>query len=216
PFGKHDQREPRAQSVFRNIWSRWGVTPGKVLVVELDEWEVVRLEVGDPVAGLGPHHRPVVHAHDVAGTIEFDVAVERSTGGAAIDALAGELELDRDGGAHLYRRVAICGADVVRHTQSQPGQKRVRIQLAHAASSNDGMTWSPPDKVGSLRSACCMKSDASTWVWNRAVSFMAWLVSVLATTKLSPTTLNGSSSGSRSLRCLWDSSDLVTAAPLRK
>ena len=48
-----------------------GVAPREVLVVELDERQVVRLEVRDPVPRLGAHERLEIEPDDVAGAVQL-------------------------------------------------------------------------------------------------------------------------------------------------
>jgi len=71
----HEQREPRPQPVVRRARGR--VPPDEVLVVELDEGEVVRLEVRHPVARLRPYDDLRVDPDHVAGAEQREVLVHR-------------------------------------------------------------------------------------------------------------------------------------------
>ena len=107
-LGEHHQRDPRPQPQL--VAGRRGrcVPPREVLVVEVDRRQVVRLEVGDPVARLSPDHDPAVDADQVARPVERDVLAEsgaRRRPGA--DGVAGELQFDvqaRPACARMCRR----------------------------------------------------------------------------------------------------------------
>src|SRR5690242_10568954 len=70
---EHDEREPGPQTVAGGAGRR--VPPKKILVVELDEWEIVGLELGIPMLRLRPHHHRLGDADDVAGSDEWKFLV---------------------------------------------------------------------------------------------------------------------------------------------
>ncbi|TMM27986.1 MAG: hypothetical protein E6F99_30645 [Actinobacteria bacterium] len=82
-FGEHDQSQPGVQPAGGRVHHVRAVPPREVLVVELDERQEVRVEVGDPVARLGAHDGAPVHADDVARAVQRHVVLnglaERAT-----------------------------------------------------------------------------------------------------------------------------------------
>ncbi len=72
-FLKHDEREPRAELEARAVGRRGRITPEKILVVELDRGEIVRLVVSDPRTRVGAEDGAHIDAHDVAWPVEGNV-----------------------------------------------------------------------------------------------------------------------------------------------
>ena len=79
------------------------VAPRKILVVELDEGEVVRLEVGDPVARLGAHDVLRIDADHVARADQLEGRADRARRRRR---RRSRVDRHRDGGARCARRPA--------------------------------------------------------------------------------------------------------------
>src|SRR5919109_5200632 len=83
-----DERDPWRQPPLVGRRRRRCVAPGKILVVELDEREVVVLEVRDPRPGLRADNRSKIDADDIARTVERDLSADAHDFFAAADARA--------------------------------------------------------------------------------------------------------------------------------
>ena len=68
-----DKGEPWPKAVADQIRRRRRIAPGKVLLVELDIREVVRLEIGDPVMGVCFDNSAWVNAYDVTGPVDLNL-----------------------------------------------------------------------------------------------------------------------------------------------
>jgi len=133
-LGKDDERDPRAQAPFARVGARGRVAPRKILVVELDVREVVRLEVRNVVARLDAHDRAPVDADDVAGAENRHGPALVDEFGAAADLRAVRSKRHRHFRANPDGVVEVVGLDLVGETLAHPGQERIGAERArHAA-----------------------------------------------------------------------------------
>ena len=159
------------------------IAPGEILFVELYMREIVWLYIGDPVTRLDARDYAAVNAHDVARTIEFDVAPDAGREWCtAVNAIACEIEFDAHIGARAPRHGS-CAEPA--NTAPEPGKETIG-GAAHAASSKAETTWILPASDGLLASAEFMNSCAAAWLAKDRPPPTAALVSDDATAKLSP------------------------------
>jgi hypothetical protein len=167
-LGQDDEHDPRREAALGQVGPLGRVAPRPILVVELDGGEVIGLEVGDPVAGLGADDGPSLDAEDVAGAEERHAAGHVDGGvAAAVDLRSAQREMD------VHRRPRSVGgaADLVRQSEPQPREKRVGAQwCGHAALSTLGMTWMTSARLGSRATSARRKSRAPASLENDAVS----------------------------------------------
>ncbi len=158
---QHDEREPRLEPPGRGVGRVGRVPPRKVLVVELDRGEVVRLEVRDPVARLGAQDRPRVDTDHVAGPVQGDRARDRRSQLPARERGRGQLQVDPNARAHGPR-----GGPAMRFARPWRSHGRnvyVAERRAHVAASNAGITCKSSSSRGSaaIRPASSSRAAAS-------------------------------------------------------
>ena len=105
--------------------------------------QVVRFEVGDPIARFNAEDRAFFYADDVTWSKKRDRAFKGSNlRAAAADTVAFCFQLDVHRGAQFDAVVEVGRCDLVGQTLAQPREKGIgSVRLAHAALSKLGITW---------------------------------------------------------------------------
>ena len=180
---EHDEREPRNEPLPVRRCSRRRVAPEEVLVVELDERQVVRLEVHDRAARLAAHDRACLDADHITRPVQRYVALERlGELTTAADSVAAQQHRHRNLAAEASRR-RILRVDA--EPLPCPGEERVgRERGAHAAKflSIAGMTCTCFRSAGSFATLSAKNCSASVRDAKMALLPMLVLSLVKATT----------------------------------
>ena len=95
--GQHGQSDPGCEAPVLLEGRFRSESPGEVLVIKFDEWQVIGLEVGDQGLGLGADDRARFKADEIARTVERNLARSLAFGLlAAFELLAGKLDFNLD------------------------------------------------------------------------------------------------------------------------